>query len=103
MASMTHDELRELTGAYALGILSETERLALEAHLPTCQSCADEVLALKEVSGALAYAVPQIDPPAALRERVLREATRSDSAGAVTDDTRPVSGWSMPAWLSLAA
>ena len=40
---MTHDELRELTGGYALGVLSEAERRAIETHLPTCVECAREV------------------------------------------------------------
>jgi anti-sigma-K factor RskA len=71
---MTHDELRELTGAYALGALSDADRHALEAHLPTCGDCAREVRELAAVASGLAVAVPQVDPPAALRARVLRAA-----------------------------
>jgi anti-sigma-K factor RskA len=96
MASMTHDELRELTGAYALGALSEPERLALEAHLPTCPACADEVRALTEVSSGLAYAVPLHDPPAALRERVLKAAVGGDRVARGAPS-------SLPAWFALAA
>ena len=72
---MTHDELRELSGGYALGILDEPDRRTFEAHLSTCASCAAEVRDFTSVASALALDVPQIDPPASLRERVLRAAT----------------------------
>lgn len=72
---MTHDELRELSGGYALGILDEPDRRTFEAHLSTCASCAAEVRDFTAVASALALDVPQIDPPTALRERVLRGAT----------------------------
>ena len=72
---MTHDELRELSGGYALGILDEPDRRTFEAHLSTCASCAAEVADFTSVASALALDVPQIDPPASLRERVLRAAT----------------------------
>ena len=72
---MTHDELRELSGGYALGILDEPDRRTFEAHLSTCASCAAKVRDFTAVASALALDVPQIDPPASLRERVLRAAT----------------------------
>jgi anti-sigma-K factor RskA len=99
---MTHDELRELTGAYALGVLSEAERRELEAHLTTCQTCAREAKDLLEVAGALAYAVPQHDPPAALRERVLKAAAASDQTSRVVE-FKPRTRGALPVWLSAAA
>jgi anti-sigma-K factor RskA len=72
---MTHDELRELSGGYALGVLDEPERTAFEAHLATCAACAAEVRELTDVAIALALDAPQIDPPAALRDRVMQAAT----------------------------
>jgi anti-sigma-K factor RskA len=72
---MTHDELRDLSGGYALGILSEAERRAFEAHLPTCPECGEEVRGFAAVAQGLAQAVPLVDPPAALRDRVLAAAT----------------------------
>ena len=103
---MTHDELRELTGGYALGVLSDTERQALETHLATCTECAQEVRALAGVASGLAVAVPQVDPPAALRDRVLRAAVRPSSA------VQPIRGETgmpaarpsaLPWWLAAAA
>ncbi len=99
---MTHDELRELTGGYALGILSETERREFEAHVSTCPACAQELRALTEVTDALAYAVPQVDPPAALRARVLRAAAGESDARAIAG-VKPRAGSALPTWLAVAA
>ena len=108
---MTHDELRELTGGYALGALSDPERQALEAHLATCPECAQEVRELAGVASGLAVAVPQVDPPAALRDRVVRAAVRSSSGvrpirgdaemAAARPSLSPWSPWSP--WLAAAA
>jgi anti-sigma-K factor RskA len=103
---MTHDELRELTGGYALGVLSDTDRAALEAHLATCAECARDVREFTGVASSLAFAAPQVDPPAALRERVLRAAVapatphvRPLRTEAVTV-ARPSA---LPSWLAAAA
>src|SRR5229473_7064515 len=75
-----HDALREQAAAYALGGLSEAERSAFEAHLNGCAECKAEVGAFLPVSGALAQAVEQHDPPAALRGRILGAARRAPAA-----------------------
>ena len=117
---MTHDELRELSGGYALGVLDEPDRQAFEAHLATCAACTAEVRDLTEVAATLALDLPQIDPPPALRERVLRAAggaDRSRSAGAAIDEpgaqprgVEPIgrgrtvkSGWRQPVLAMLSA
>lgn len=82
---MTHDELRELSGGYALGILDEPERRAFEAHVSTCASCAAEIRDFMAVASALALDVPQVEPPASLRDRVLRAATSPAPQGAVVE------------------
>jgi anti-sigma-K factor RskA len=99
---MTHDELRELTGGYALGVLSEAERRELEAHLPTCPACEREVREFAAVTGGLAYAVPQHDPPAALRDRVLRAVVESSGAREVAPP-RLRASFALPTWLAAAA
>ena len=82
---MTHEELRELSGGYALGVLDEPERLAFERHLATCASCAAEIRDFTAVASALALDVPQVDPPPSLRERVLRAATKPGPQPAVIE------------------
>ncbi len=82
---MTHEELRELSGGYALGVLDEPERRAFERHLATCASCAAEIRDFTAVASALALDVPQVEPPTSLRERVLRAATQPGPQPAVIE------------------
>ena len=103
---MTHDELRELTGGYALGVLSEQERRAFEAHLPTCVECAREVGEFATVATGLALAVPQVDPPSALRARVLNHVVSAESERVDPipfPQPAPVRPSALPAWLAAAA
>jgi anti-sigma-K factor RskA len=102
---MTHDELRELTSGYALGVLSEDDRRALEAHLPTCRECSLEVRELAHVAAGLAHAVPQVDPPASLRARVLDAALEGTATRAPSSTGRastPIAVW-LAAAASIAA
>ncbi len=98
---MTHDELRDLSGGYALGILSEAERRAFEAHLSTCPECGEEVRGFAAVAQGLAQAVPLVDPPAALRARVLGAATATSHGAAAA--AAPRSPRRALAFLSAAA
>lgn len=66
-----HETLRESAGLYVLGTLTGDARRAFEAHVEVCAECAGEVRALAEVVRTLPWAVPQIDPPPTLRNRVL--------------------------------
>jgi anti-sigma-K factor RskA len=74
---MDHQQLREAVSAYALGALDPGERAALEAHLRGCDECAATVRAELRAAQALAFAVEPVEPPAGLRERVLRAAART--------------------------
>jgi anti-sigma-K factor RskA len=67
----THD----LTAAYALHALDAEERELYEEHLAQCARCRDELAQLQESASALAWAVDAPAPPAALRSRILSEAT----------------------------
>ena len=60
---MTHDELRELLGAYALDALPAQEKLDVDAHCTTCRDCADEAQRLHAVSDQLALIAPEREPP----------------------------------------
>lgn len=66
---------RESLGAYALGHLSEEERVALEAHIEGCAACTAEVESLGSVAQLLPYADPARfgpapQPPAELGKRI---------------------------------
>jgi anti-sigma-K factor RskA len=71
MSDTDHDLLTETAGLYALGALPTDERAMFEAHLAVCDECRRELRAVNAVVNALPLALPQIDPPAALRGRVL--------------------------------
>jgi len=101
MTSPTHDELRELTGAYVLGMLSQAERERFEVHLATCADCAREVEELGLVAAALPHAVPQQDPPRALRARVLQHAVAEPQLQSM-QPIRPKRR-NMVTWLAAAA
>lgn len=69
------------TALYALGALGKAERSRFEAHLEASLDCVREVKSLLPVAHLLPQTAVPVDPPPALRERVLRE----------------VAGWTPPA------
>ena len=69
--SMTHDELRDLLGAYALHALSPDERDATDAHLRTCAQCRTEVAELRRVQDQLGLLAIERDPPPSLRVHLM--------------------------------
>jgi anti-sigma-K factor RskA len=85
--------------AYALGALEADEARAVEAHLEGCASCRERVRWLTPAVDILPATVPQQDPPAELRERLMAvvEAEAGSSratapARAATPD-RPRRSW----------
>jgi anti-sigma-K factor RskA len=97
-----HREMWESAALYAANALSAGERHAFEAHARTCVDCARELRSFDPVSLALSLAVPQVDPPPALRERVLA-AHRSSSHGAVAAELPARAARWNAGWLSAAA
>ncbi|MCU1351490.1 MAG: hypothetical protein JWM05_699 [Acidimicrobiales bacterium] len=53
--SLTHQEIEELLGAYALDAVDPDEREAIELHLRECPRCRAEVSEHREVAGLLSY------------------------------------------------
>lgn len=80
---MNCDEVEELSGAYALGALPEEERVAVSAHLASCNKH-PEMRGLQAAAASLALAATAIDPPPALKSRlmdaILAESPRQRSA-----------------------
>ena len=93
---MSEHRWSEATASYALGILSDEERVAFEAHMAECAECRREIQEFGEVISLLAYSTPTKNPPADLKERIL------DTASKVRPTTRRRhSTW--PFWLAAAA
>ncbi len=59
--------------AYALGALTPDEAREFEAHLSRCAVCREELQALHGTVQALPLAVPQHEPPAAIKRALMRE------------------------------
>jgi anti-sigma-K factor RskA len=74
-----HDELQADAGLYALGVLPSSDRSRFEDHLRTCDECTAAVRGFGVVVDALPYSVPLVDPPPALRSRIVAAASRERS------------------------
>jgi len=103
-----HDRLHEATGLYVLGALAPDERAEFERHAASCQECTNELRLLASVASALPFGATQVDPPPALRNRVLAAAGHPAAARSnVTTFTPRQVHTSLAAfrtgWLSAAA
>lgn len=99
-----HDRLQELAGPYALDILSDADRRTFEHHLPLCAECQAAVADARAVALGLAHTIEAVDPPAALRARVLEAATATNNTMPGAPDSRAgVLPWALAAAASVAA
>ena len=76
---MTHDEALELAGLFVLGALEPADEAAVREHLATCPLSHAEFEELGGVVPALLADVELVEPPAALRDRIM-DAARADLA-----------------------
>jgi anti-sigma-K factor RskA len=71
-----HEHWGDATGAYVLGALDAAERAAFEEHLAGCPACREEVGDLLPAVSALPVSVEPMEPPPALRARIMAEVER---------------------------
>jgi anti-sigma-K factor RskA len=71
---MTRDELMNAAGAYALGALAEPEKSEFEALMTESEQLRAEVTELMDTAVELGLSVAPVDPPPAMRARVLAAA-----------------------------
>ena len=64
------EQVHDLAAAYAVDAVDETERARFEAHLDRCADCTAVVQELREAAVGLSAGL-EVDPPVALRRRVL--------------------------------
>ena len=97
-----HARWDDTVGAYVLGAMPVAEREAFEEHLATCATCREEVDELRPAAEALPMASPLMEPPPALKDRIMaeveREAELLGAAGAGADrpertERRPRRSW----------
>jgi hypothetical protein len=95
-----HDEIRDMIGAVALGAATDAEATLVERHAATCHECRAELDGLRAAASTLALDVPQVDPPPALKRKVMA-AVRDDAARRrPADAPRPRRG--LARWPALA-
>jgi anti-sigma-K factor RskA len=58
--------------AYALGALTDEESRRFERHLATCELCQTDLASLQPVVDVLPAAADPVEPPAALKKRLMR-------------------------------
>ncbi len=87
-----HERWRDDLASFLLGALEPGEAADFERHLAGCEECRTEISWLRPAIQVLPEGVERLEPPPALRERVMVEA-RSDidsSAGVERSPSRPL-------------
>src|SRR5688572_11885780 len=79
----------ELASLYALGAIDAADSTALREELAATPALAADVRALAQTAVGLSQAVPLVDPPAALRARVLTSVTVKNFGPAVVPFEAP--------------
>ena len=72
--NITHDDIRDLAAGFVLGALSREEEAAVREHLSSCAEPHPEIEELGGVVPYLAESLDAVEPPAALRGRILAAA-----------------------------
>jgi hypothetical protein len=96
---VTCDDVRDQLGDHLLGTLDEVTDAAVRSHLRSCGACRREMAAMAEGIETFSRAAHDVEPPDALRDRVL---------GAIAEEwseTRPSVSRRRPArtWIGAAA
>lgn len=81
-------EFEEMAGAYALDAVTPEESKAAEEHLAQCFHCTRLLQEMRSVVALLPLSAPQVEPSAALRERIF--STIQNSAQVASTPTQQV-------------
>jgi hypothetical protein len=71
-ATLSCEAFSELAPAVALDVGTPDEQRQVEQHAAECPDCAAELQALRDSAALLGASVPQVNPPPALRQRVMQ-------------------------------
>ncbi|MDQ3640656.1 MAG: anti-sigma factor [Actinomycetota bacterium] len=86
---LSHAEIQELLGAFALGAVDGRERAVVAAHLETCESCRAELDDHRRLARALSRHASRVSPLASM------ESNGSSGTGKA-ERPRPVRRWTVP-------
>ena len=81
MSETGHDRGEELA-SYLLGALEPGEMAELERHLAGCERCREELAWLRPAMQAIPESIERVEPPSALRDRVMAEVREDAEARA---------------------
>lgn len=73
MSERDHGNWREELSPYLLGALGPDREAELERHLETCEACRRELTWLRPAAQTLPESVERVEPPPALRARIMAE------------------------------
>ena len=93
---LSHDEIRELLPAYALGAVPDDEEALIRAHIRTCEECMQEADGFAETSSKLALTGGTESLPAGFADRVMAAAVGDRPASA------PAASRRRPLWAVLS-
>jgi anti-sigma-K factor RskA len=82
--TITCAEVRELAAAFVLGALDPAEDAAIREHLATCPDAHEEIAGLGGVVPYLAGSLEPVEPPPALRGRILAAAAASAASASAS-------------------
>lgn len=99
------DDVRDRAASFVLGALDADEADAVRAHLAACADPHPEMAELGSVLNVLAESVPAVEPPAALKGRILAAAaaelaTRRAGSAEVQSPLLPVAPEAAPSGLA---
>lgn len=95
---MKCEEVRDALGILVLDALEPAEAAQVNAHLADCGDCSSERRRLARVVDLLPYGLPDVAPPASVKERLMSRLGSSDRR---TERWWPTGRW--PAWAPAAA
>lgn len=86
--------------AYVMQALPPDEAAALEAHLPSCAHCRQELETLRSIADSFVFwPIDVVRPPASLQERLARRIAAETGENPVLSPGRQ---WDEPAWNEVA-
>jgi len=97
---MTHQQVDELAGAFALGAMDAAEEAAVRAHLTTCDQPHLEVYEALGAGSALAASLDPVGPSPALRDRLMQTIERIPQGDRPEVPSRPPARRGWLDWLS---
>ncbi|GEM_PF-716922 len=106
------EHVGDLLPEYVLDLLDEEERRQVEDHLSSCADCSSRAAETEDTAGKLPLALRPIDPPPALRSRVMAAAAQTSehpSRAAVQTPPPPIQlrprprSWTGPRVMALVA